>query len=89
MNDLEARTRDILNNTSLSALMNDPCYLKSMDNNNVEDIAGAIVDSEEEEKKFRSEVECMDREDVQRLLNNYEKRCEFLRGYLMATRNRN
>jgi len=89
MNDLEARTRDILNNTSLSALMNDPCYLKSMDNNNVEDIAGAIVDSEEEEKKFRSEVECMDREDVQRLLTNYEKRCEFLRGYLMATRNRN
>jgi len=88
MNDLDARTRNVLNNASLSALMNDTSYLKSMDNN-VEDISGGIVDSQQEEKKFRSEVECMDREDVQRLLNNYEKRCEFLRGYLMATRNRN
>jgi len=90
MNDLETNG-NILSNASLNTLMNDTSYLisKSMENN-LEDTTDAITDSQkEEEKKFRSEVECMNREDVQRLLTNYEKRCEFLRGYLMATRNRN
>jgi len=88
INDIEARNRNVLNNTSLSSLMNDTSYLlsKSMENN-TED--GLVDTQEEEEKKFRNEVECMNREDVQRLLTNYEKRCEFLRGYLMATRSRN
>jgi len=84
---------NVLNNASLNSLMNDTSFLlsKSMEDNTEQlpDISESLVNSQLEEKKFRSEVECMKREDVQRLLTNYEKRCEFLRGYLMATRNRN
>jgi len=91
INDIDARNGTaVLNNTSLSSLMNDTSYLLSKSMENSDDVSGGIIDSqEEEEKKFRSEIECMNREDVQRILTNYEKRCEFLRGYLMATRSRN
>jgi hypothetical protein len=89
-NDLLYQNR-VLNNVSLNTLMNDTSYLlsKCMENTNeMPEVSETLVNSQLEEKKFRSEVECMNREDVQRLLTNYEKRCEFLRGYLMATRNR-
>ncbi|ORX60886.1 hypothetical protein BCR36DRAFT_578962 [Piromyces finnis] len=81
-------------NTSMNNVMNDPSFLLSKAMKNVtEELSNisteSLVNSQLEEKKFRSEIECMEREDVQRLLTNYEKRCEFLRGYLMATRNRN
>jgi len=91
-NDLLYQNRaNALNNVSLNSLMNDTSYLlsKGMENTNeLPEVSEILVNSQLEEKKFRSEVECMNREDVQRLLTNYEKRCEFLRGYLMATRNR-
>jgi len=84
---------NVLNNASLSSLMNDPSFLLSKNMENTTEqlpgISESLVNAQLEEKKFRNEVECMKREDVERLLTNYEKRCEFLRGYLMATRNRN
>lgn len=80
-------------NATINSVMNDPAFLlsKTMENNTEElpSVSESLVNSQLEEKKFRSEVECMKREDVERLLTNYEKRCEFLRGYLMATRSRN
>jgi len=81
-----------LNSVSLNTLMSDTSYILSKgmeaNTNELPEVSETLVNSQLEEKKFRSEVECMNREDVQRLLTNYEKRCEFLRGYLMATRNR-
>jgi hypothetical protein len=80
-------------NGSISDVMNDPTFLLSetIDNatEEIPNVSESLVNSQLEEKKFRNEIECMKREDVQRLLTNYEKRCEFLRGYLMATRSRN
>jgi len=75
-------------NGNVSSLMNDTSsYLITKTTEEMQN--GMMNTQQEEEKKFRNEVECMKREDVQRLLTNYEKRCEFLRGYLMATRSRN
>jgi len=87
MNNLDSNNSPVLN-----SLMNDTSYLlsKTMETTEtISEIPEILVNSQLEEKKFRSEVECLKREEVQRLLTNYEKRCEFLRGYLMATRPRN
>lgn len=94
---IDKRKRDIVSkmvNDTLNSYIQDPSFMLSNTlyqsdlfeglNETQED----VLDTALEEKKFRGEVESMKRQDVQRLLTIYDKRCEFLRGYLMATRNK-